>query len=103
MIGFGGIRFHDLRGIHSTALLDAGIPVHTAAQRIGDDLAVLLRNHAKRKRTKQVDQNVALAIAAISASFPRTYKQRLDEKMCPKLGPASACSRLFLSFVPLSA
>jgi integrase len=26
-IGFGRVRFHDLRGIHSTALLDAGIPV----------------------------------------------------------------------------
>jgi len=23
---FGNVRFHDLRGIHSTALLDAGIP-----------------------------------------------------------------------------
>ena len=28
----------------ATALLDAGIPVHTVAQRIGDDPAVLLRN-----------------------------------------------------------
>src|SRR6516164_2779870 len=26
-IGFGKTRFHDLRGIHATALLDAGIPV----------------------------------------------------------------------------
>jgi integrase len=29
--GFSRIRFHDLRGIHSTALLDAGIPVHAVA------------------------------------------------------------------------
>jgi integrase len=68
---FGKTRFHDLRGIHSTALLDAGIPVHTVAQRIGDDPAILLRNYAKRRRTKQADQNVATAIAAFSAGFLR--------------------------------
>jgi integrase len=72
LLGFGRIRFHDLRGIHSTALLDAGIPVHTVAQRIGDDPAILLRNYAKRRRTKQADQNVASAIAAFSAGFIRT-------------------------------
>ena len=44
LLGFGRVRFHDLRGIHATALLDAGVPVHTVAQRIGDDPAVLLRN-----------------------------------------------------------
>jgi integrase len=49
LLGFGSTRFHDLRGIHATALLDTGIPVHTVAQRIGDDPAVLLRNYAKRK------------------------------------------------------
>jgi integrase len=43
-LSFGGTSFHDLRGIHATALLDARIPVHTVAQRIGDDPAVLLRN-----------------------------------------------------------
>jgi integrase len=71
LIGFGHIRFHDLRGIHATALLDAGIPVHTVAQRIGDDPAILLRSYAKRSRTKQADQNVASAIAAFSAGFLR--------------------------------
>jgi integrase len=65
-LGFG---FHDLRAIHSTALLDAGIPVHTIGQRIGDDLAVLLRNYTKRKRTKKADESVASAIAALSAGF----------------------------------
>ena len=40
LLGLGTTRFHDLRGIHSTALLDAGIPVHTVAQRIGDDPAI---------------------------------------------------------------
>lgn len=66
---FGKTRFHDLRGIHSTALLDAGIPVHTVAQRIGDDPAVLLRNYAKRKRSKAANQSVAAAIASIAAGF----------------------------------
>lgn len=42
-IGFGRIRFHDLRGIHAAALLDAGIPPHTVAQRIGDDPTTVLR------------------------------------------------------------
>jgi integrase len=68
-LGFGRIRFHDLRGIHSTALLDAGIPVHTVAQRIGDDPSVLLRNYAKRKRSKAADQSVAAAIASIASGF----------------------------------
>jgi integrase len=72
VIGFGRIRFQDLRRIHSTALLDANIPVHIVAQRIGDDPAVLLRNYVKRKRTKQADQNVASAIAAFAAGFLRT-------------------------------
>jgi integrase len=69
LLGFGRTRFHDLRGIHSTALLDAGIPVHTVAQRIGDDPAVLLRNYTKRKRTKKANESVASAIAAFSAGF----------------------------------
>jgi integrase len=66
---FGKTRFHDLRGIHSTALLDAGIPVHTVGQRIGDDPAVLLRNYAKRKWSKKANESVASAIAAFSAGF----------------------------------
>jgi integrase len=69
LLGFGRTRFHDLRGIHATALLDAGIPVHTVAQRIGDDPAVLLRNYAKRKRTKNADVSLSNAIEALAASF----------------------------------
>jgi integrase len=66
---FGKTRFHDLRGIHATALLDAGIPVHTVAQRIGDDPAILLRNYAKRARTRKADESMATAIAAFSSGF----------------------------------
>ncbi|WP_197086818.1 site-specific integrase [Bradyrhizobium sp. LTSPM299] len=59
VIGFGRVRFHDLRGVHATALLDAGIPVHRVAERIGDDPAVVLRNYAKRKRAKQADESLS--------------------------------------------
>lgn len=69
VIGFGNTRFHDLRGIHATALLDAGIPVHTVAQRIGDDPAVLLRNYTKRGRTKQANDALAAAISALASGF----------------------------------
>jgi integrase len=70
-LGFGKIRFHDLRGIHSTALLDAGIPVHTVAQRIGDDPAILLRSYVKRTRSRKADQSVAAAIADFASGFLR--------------------------------
>ncbi|MBR1212052.1 site-specific integrase [Bradyrhizobium sp. JYMT SZCCT0180] len=69
LLGFGATRFHDLRGIHSTALLDGGIPVHIVAQRIGDDPAVLLRNYVKRKRTKAADASLSTAIGALAAGF----------------------------------
>ena len=65
-------RFHGLRGIHATALLDAGIPVHIVAQRIGDDPAVLLRNYAKRRRSDQADKKLLLAISTVTAGFLRT-------------------------------
>lgn len=68
-IAFGRVRFHDLRGIHSTLLLDAGIPVHTVAQRIGDDPAILLRNYAKLRRSKRADERLSATIAGIAAGF----------------------------------
>ena len=72
VIGVGNIRFHDLRGIHATGLLDAGIPVHTVAQRIGDDPAVLLRSYAKRRRTKQASDALAAAISNLTSGFLRS-------------------------------
>jgi integrase len=68
LLGFGRTRFHDLRGIHATALLDAGIPVRTVAQRIGDDPAILLRNYAKRKRTVKANESLSNAITALAAA-----------------------------------
>ncbi|MEH2501558.1 integrase [Bradyrhizobium sp. AZCC 1578] len=69
VLGFGSTRFHDLRGIHATALLDAGIPVHRVAERIGDDPAVLLRNYAKRKRAKRADESMSTTLAMIASGF----------------------------------
>ncbi|MDF0494852.1 hypothetical protein [Bradyrhizobium yuanmingense] len=45
------------------------MPVHTVAERIGDDPAVLLRNYAKRKRKQTADTSVATVINAISAGI----------------------------------
>jgi integrase len=69
LLGFGRTRFHDLRGCHATALMDAGIPIHTIAQRLGDDPAILLRHYAKRKRTKAADDKLASALASFSGGF----------------------------------
>jgi integrase len=60
---FPKLRFHDLRGSHETALLDAGVPVHVVAARCGHDPAVLLRSYAKR--TKKADTDAAAAIGKL--------------------------------------
>jgi integrase len=63
-LGLKGMRVHDLRGGHETALLDARVPVHVVADRCGHDPATLLRNYAKR--TRKADVSAADAIAALS-------------------------------------
>jgi integrase len=63
-LGFKRLRFHDLRGSHETALLDAGVPVHVVAERCGHDPAVLLRNYAKR--TRKADTSAAAVIGNLS-------------------------------------
>jgi integrase len=63
-LGFDRLRFHDLRASHGTALLDAGVPVHVVAARLGHDPAVLLRTYAKR--TNQSDAAAAAVIGAIA-------------------------------------
>lgn len=68
-IGFGHVRFHDLRGVHATALLDLGIPVNRVAERIGDDPATLLRSYTKRRRSKDADKNLSEAISGLAAGF----------------------------------
>jgi integrase len=66
-LGFRGLRLHDLRGSHATLLLDAGVPVHVVAARIGDDPATLLRWYAKR--TKKADTSAAGILGALSRSI----------------------------------
>ena len=63
-LGFAKLRFHDLRGSHETALLDAGVPVHVVAARCGHDPAVMLRAYAKR--TRKADVSAADIIARIT-------------------------------------
>jgi integrase len=65
-LGFDGFEFHHLRGTHSTLLLDAGVPVHKVAERIGDDPAVLLKNYAKRKRNQTADASMVPIINAMA-------------------------------------
>jgi integrase len=67
-LGFPGVRFHDLRASHETALLDAGVPVHVVAARCGHDPAVMLRSYAKR--TKKADTSAAAEIARLFKGGP---------------------------------
>jgi integrase len=62
-LGFPKVRFHDLRGSHETALLDAGVPIHVVAARCGHDPAVMLRAYAKR--TKKADTSAVAEIAKL--------------------------------------
>jgi integrase len=62
-LGYPKLRFHDLRGSHETALLDAGVPVHVVAARCGHSAAMLLRAYAER--TQSADTKAADAMAAI--------------------------------------
>jgi integrase len=63
-LGFATLRFHDLRASHGTALLDAHVPVHVVAARLGHDAAVLLKAYAKR--TRQADTSAAAVIATMA-------------------------------------
>jgi integrase len=53
-----------LRASHGTALLDAGVPVHVVAARLGHDAGVLLKAYAKR--TKTADTSAAAVIGELS-------------------------------------
>lgn len=48
------IRFHDLRHLHATLLLEAGVPVHVVAARLGHaDPAITLRTYAHVLRSQE--------------------------------------------------
>jgi integrase len=59
-LGFRDFTFHHLRHTHSTMLLDAGMPVHQVAARIGDDPAILLRIYAKLTKKKNAQMSDAV-------------------------------------------
>jgi hypothetical protein len=61
---FSGLRFHDLRGAHETALPDGGVLVHVVAARGEHDSATLLRSYAKR--TRKADTSAADEIAKLT-------------------------------------
>lgn len=66
-LGFAGLRFHDLRVTHATAPLDAGVPVHTVAQRLGNRPDILLRAYAKR--ASAADERTIKVLATLARSL----------------------------------
>ena len=71
---FPGIRLHDLRGSHETALLDSGVPVHVVAARCGHDQ----RSYAKR--TKKADTSAANVIQQDVGGSARVNSDQLGTK-----------------------
>jgi integrase len=69
-------RLHDLRHLHATTLLVAGVPVHVVAARLGHaDPAVTLRiySHVLREHTLGVGDVFAQAVKArVSKSASQT-------------------------------
>jgi hypothetical protein len=58
------MRLHDLRHVHATLLLKAGVPVHVVAARLGHaDPAITLRVYAHLLRDQAVE--VAQIFAAV--------------------------------------
>lgn len=73
-------RLHDLRHLHATTLLPAGVPVHVVAARLGHaDPAVTLRvySHVLREHAASVGDVFAQAVdAAVSKSVSKPGRQR---------------------------
>jgi integrase len=64
--GFPGVRLHDIRAGHATALLDAGVPIHVVAALCGHDPATLLRWYAKRSKKSDTRAAEAVFLEAFS-------------------------------------
>ena len=71
---------HDLRHLHATTLLLAGVPVHVVAARLGHaDPAVTLRvySHVLREHAASVGDVFAQAVdASVSKSVSKPGRQR---------------------------
>ena len=66
-IGLAGLRFHDLRHLHATHLLEAGVPVSTVSARLGHASARMtldVYGHAR----PAVDQAAAAVIGEVTSS-----------------------------------
>jgi len=88
-----------------TALLDAGIPVHTVAQRIGDDPAVLLRDYAKRKRSLEADKKLRddqRHRIRVLGGHEENGREPLLGSFVPNLAQSSFCSHCTLQRRELS-
>ncbi len=88
-------RLHDLRHLHATTLLLAGVPVHVVAARLGHaDPAVTLRvySHVLREHAAGVGDIFAQAVkASVSKSASQTGKD--DQQRPPATGRAFGKSR----------
>jgi hypothetical protein len=62
-LGFPGLRFHDIRGSHECAALNAGTPLHIVAARAGHDVGTMLRNYTQL--TEQADADAAKRLGKI--------------------------------------
>jgi integrase len=73
-------RLHDLRHLHATTLLLAGVPVHVVAARLGHaDPAVTLRvySHVLREHALGIGDVFA---QAVKASVSKTVSKRGERK-----------------------
>jgi integrase len=72
------IRFHDLRHMHATLLLKAGVPVHVVAQRLG---------HSSPALTLSIYSHVLPRQQAAAAA---AFAELVDAKACAECGEPMA-------------
>ena len=75
-------RLHDLRHVHATALLLAGVPVHVGAARLGHaDPAVTLRVYAHVLREQ---------VASVGDIFAQAVKASVSNLLASRVGKTEA-------------
>jgi integrase len=83
-------RLHDLRHVHATLLLIAGVPVHVVAERLGhSDPAITLRIYAHVMRTHAAGV-AGIFAAAAAQSEPANTPEAEDEETDEEDGPEEA-------------
>lgn len=71
-IGFGHVRFHDLRHTHATLLLTAGVPINAVAQRLGHSTPVITLTVYGHVLRRSEEQAVRVSGELLSAVVGRT-------------------------------